>query len=238
MYANRKYGCSLHTGHGTLTTCESLTHSCNILFFEIGRRINVDLIADYAKRFGLGQKTGTAFNEKEGLIPTRAWKMKKYRERWWPGDTLAIAIGQSYLLVTPIQIACMIGSLFTRNLVKPRIMVEEPVSKKALEIKPETITFIKRSMRDVVLHGTGRKVGKLRGFDIYGKTSTAQVGALAKEELGDQYLPHAWFASYFKYKEKEPLVLVILMENAGSSRVPTALAKNFLTCLSQSYRRQ
>ena len=228
MYANRKYGCNLHTGHGTLTTCESLTHSCNILFFEIGRRINIDLIADYAKRFGLGQKTGTAFAEKEGVIPSRAWKMKTKHERWWPGETLSVAIGQSYLLVTPIQIACLIGSLFTRHLVKPRIMVEEPINKEPLAIKPETLAFIKRSMRDVVLHGTGRKVGKLRGFDIYGKTSTAQVGALEKEDLGSKYLPHAWFASYFKFKDENPLVLVILMENAGSSRVPTGLAKNFL----------
>ena len=227
MYANRKYGCSLHTGHGTLTTCESLTHSCNILFYEIGKRINVDLIADYAKRFGLGQKTGTAFNEKEGLVPNRTWKKKFKRERWWQGDTLSIAIGQSYLLVTPIQIACMIGSIFTKTLVKPRIMVEEPISRNVLDIQPETLAFIKRSMHDVVIHGTGRKVGKLRGFDIYGKTSTAQVGALAKEDLGTQYLPHAWFASYFKFEGQDPLVLVILMENAGSSRVPTGLAKDF-----------
>lgn len=228
MYANRKYGCALHTGHGTLTTCESLTHSCNILFFEIGRRINVDLIADYAHRFGLGQKTGLVFSEKEGLIPNRIWKMKTKHERWWPGDTLSVSIGQSYLSVTPIQIACMIGSLFTRTIVKPRILVEEPISKRPLDIKPETLAFIKRSMRDVVLHGTGRKVGKIRGFDIYGKTSTAQVGALAKEDLGDEYLPHAWFASYFKFQDQKPLVLVILMEHGGSSRVPTALAKNFL----------
>ena len=61
-----------------------------------------------------------------------------------------------------------------------------------------------------------------------------QVGALAKEDLGKKYLPHAWFASYFKFQEQQPLVLVILMENAGSSRVPTGLAKNFLL----AYRNQ
>jgi penicillin-binding protein 2 len=227
-YADRKWGCSLHTGHGTLTACESLTHSCNVLFFEIGRHINVDLIADYANHFGLGQKTGTVFNEKEGLIPNKAWKWQKFKQRWWTGDTLSVAIGQSYLLVTPIQIACMIGSIFTRSLVTPRIMLEEPINKKALDIKPETLSFIKQSMRDVVLHGTGRKVGKIHGFDIYGKTSTAQVGALDKEDQGNEYLPHAWFASYFKYKDQNPLVLIILIENGGTSRVPTGMAKNFL----------
>lgn len=227
MYANRKYGCSLHTGHGTLTTCESLTHSCNILFFDIGKRINIDIIADYAKRFGLGQKTGTAFNEKAGIVPSRAWKKKAMHERWWSGETLSVAIGQSYTLVTPIQIACMIGGVFTRNLVSPRIIVDEPINKRPIDIKPETLAFIKRSMQDVVIHGTGRKIGKISGFDIYGKTSTAQVGALEKEELGNLYLPHAWFASYFKYKDENPLVLVILMEHAGSSRVITPLVKNF-----------
>ena len=71
MYANRKLYCRLHTGHGTLTTCESLTHSCNIAFFEIGKRHQYRSIADYAHRFGLGKKTGK-FNEKEGLVPNKS----------------------------------------------------------------------------------------------------------------------------------------------------------------------
>jgi len=228
MFGNHKYMCNLRTGHGTLTACESLARSCNILFFDVGRRINIDLIADYARRFGLGKKTGIIFAEKEGLIPDRAWKMKVKRERWWPGDTLSVAIGQSYLSVTPIQIACMIGSIFTHSVIKPRILVEEPIEKHSLDIKPDTLSFIKQSMQEVVIHGTGRRIGKLRGFDIFAKTSTAQVGALAKEGLGDQYLPHAWFASYFKFQDQKPLVLVVLVEHGGSSRVPTQLARNFL----------
>jgi len=228
MFGNHKYMCNLHTGHGTLTACECLARSCNILFFDVGRRINIDLIEDYARRFGLGQKTGIIFAEKEGLIPDRAWKMKTKRERWWPGDTLSVSIGQSYLSVTPIQIACMIGSIFTRSIVKPRILIEEPIEKHHLDIKPDTLSFIKRSMQEVVIHGTGRRIGRLRGFDIFAKTSTAQVGALAKEELGDEYLPHAWFASYFKFQDQKPLVLIVLVEHGGSSRVPTQLARNFL----------
>jgi penicillin-binding protein 2 len=228
MFGNHTYMCNLHTGHGTLTACECLARSCNILFFDVGRRINIDLIADYAKRFGLGKKTGIIFAEKEGLIPDRTWKMKIKRERWWPGDTLSVAIGQSYLSVTPIQIACMIGSVFTRYIVKPRILIEEPIEKHPLDIRPDTLSFIKRSMQEVVIHGTGRRIGKLRGFDIFAKTSTAQVGALSKEELGNEYLPHAWFASYFRFKDQKPLVLIILLEHGGSSRVPTELARNFL----------
>lgn len=227
MFANCKVYCHLHTGHGKLTTCESLTHSCNIAFFEIGKRLSIDSIADYAHRFGLGKKTGIILSEKEGIVPNKSWKMKTFHERWAAGETLSVAIGQSFLLVTPIQIACMTGSVFTQNLVKPRILVDEPIEKSSLLIKNDTLTLIKRSMHDVVIHGTARRVGKIRGFDIYAKTSTAQVCALQKEELGSQYMPHAWLTCYFKYKDEPPLVLVLLMEHAGGSRVPVELAHKF-----------
>ena len=69
--------------------------------------------ADYAHRFGSGKKTNIIFAEKEGLIPSSAWKKRVKHEKWWPGETFSVAIGQSYLLVTPIQIARMISSIFT-----------------------------------------------------------------------------------------------------------------------------
>ncbi len=227
-YAGRSYACALHTGHGTLTTCESLTHSCNIAFYHIGKKLKIDALAECAKKFGLGSKTGVVFSENEGLIPTRSWKRSMKNERWWPGDTLAVAIGQSYLLVTPIQVACMIGSIFTRNLVTPRILAREPVVKRPLEIGNDVLGYIKKAMRDVVLYGTGRKVGKISGFDIYAKTSTAQVSALENRDRGTEHMEHAWFVAYFIYKNRNPLVLVILMEHAGSSRIATGVARDFL----------
>lgn len=227
-YASRDYKCHLHTGHGTLSSCECLTHSCNIVFYEIGRRINVDLIADYAKRFGLGIKTGSPFNEKEGLVPSKAWKRKHKHERWYTGETLSVAIGQSFLLVTPIQIARMIGSIFTRTLVTPRILVDDPIQQEPLDIRPETLNFIKKSMKDVVIYGTARRVGKINGFEIFAKTSTAQVCSLTKRDMGKQYVEHSWFVSYIQYKKDRPFVLLILIENSGSSRIPSGLAREFL----------
>lgn len=228
MYAQGRYGCALHTGHGTLSTCDSLTHSCNIMFFEIGKRLNVDIIADYAHRFGLGAKTGSLFAEKKGVVPNRAWKKETFNQRWWPGETLSVAVGQSFTLVTPIQVACMIGSIFTRNRVKPRILIDEPIERQPLAIRQETLNFIKKSLRDVVIQGTARKIGRIPGFEVYAKTSTAQVCALKKRDMGDCYLEHAWLASYFAYKDQKPLVLIILVEHAGTSRVPVGLARNFL----------
>ncbi|MFI5333402.1 MAG: penicillin-binding transpeptidase domain-containing protein, partial [Candidatus Babeliales bacterium] len=92
-FAGRKYHCARTTGHGELTTCEAVAHSCNILFFEIGKRLDIDLLAEYAHMFGLGEKTNILFSEKTGLIPCRAWKKQVKKERWWAGETLSAAIG-------------------------------------------------------------------------------------------------------------------------------------------------
>ena len=104
-FAGREYHCSNKHGHGLLNTEQALAHSCNIMYFELAKRMNIDLLADYAHRYGLGLKTNVMFAEKEGLVPTNAWKRRVKKEKWWPGETLSAAIGQSYLLVTPLQIA-------------------------------------------------------------------------------------------------------------------------------------
>lgn len=227
LFAKRKYWCHRRYGHGELTAGEALEQSCNILFYEIGKHIDIDLLADYAARFGLGEKTNVLFPEKEGLIPTRAWKRTVKGEQWWPGETLSAAIGQSFLLATPIQIARMIASIFTSELVKPRILMQEPIEKKPLNIKPETLDFLRKSMQKVVTAGTGRKLSKVKDIEVYAKTSTAQITDFSKRNLGDQYLEHAWVVSYFSYKDHTPLTIVIVLENAGSSSAATTIAKNF-----------
>ena len=228
-FGQRQYGCANHNGHGWLTAEQSLAKSCNTMFFEIGKRISIDLLADYAHRFGLGRKTNMVFAEKEGLIPTSAWKKQVKHEKWWPGETLSAVIGQSYLLVTPIQVARMISAIFSGYLVYPRVLFEEPVIKEPLGIKQETRKFLQQSMLKVVESGgTGQQVGRLKNIKIYAKTSTAQTSSLDKRDLGNAYLEHGWFVAYFSYKDEKPMTLVILMENVGSARVATDVAKQFL----------
>lgn len=227
-FANRKYWCHRRYGHGELTTKQAVAQSCNIIFYQIGERIPIDLLADYAYRFGLGEKTNIIFPEGKGLIPTTEWKLMAKGERWWPGETLSATIGQSFLLVTPIQIARMISSIFTGQLVTPRILINEPVQKRKLEIKPETLTFLKESMRSVITRGTGRRLSRVKDIIIHAKTSTAQTSAFGKQKLGNKYREHGWFVAHANYKQHAPITLVILAEHAGSSRVATDIAKNFL----------
>ncbi len=229
-FADRKYRCQCHKtwGNAELTAKQALARSCNTFFYEIGKKIPIDTLANYAHRFGLGEKTSSSFPEKTGLIPTNRWKMQTKGERWWPGETLQATIGQSFLLVTPIQIARMIASIFTGYLVAPRIVADEPIVQVPLNIARSTREFLQDSMKSVATQGTGQRMSRLKDFEIFAKTSTAQTSGLEKRDLGNEYLEHGWFVGHFQYKQYEPLVLVLLIENAGTARIATGVAKKFL----------
>ena len=129
-------------------------------------------------------------------------------------------------MVTPIQVARMISGIFTRHLVKPRILLDEPIEKKPLNIRLETLEFLRSSMQKVVTVGTGQR-SRVRDIQLYAKTSTAQNSDLSKRTLGEQYLEHGWFVGHFSYKNHPPLTIVIILENVGTSMVPTGIAKQF-----------
>lgn len=228
-FGNRRYHCAKKEGHGYITPTEVIEKSCNTLFYDIATHIHIDTLADYAHRFGLGRKTNILFPEKEGLVPTVAWKHKTKGERWWPGETLSVAIGQSYLLSTPIQVARMIGSIFQGYLVKPRILDAEEIEHEPLDLQYSTRKFFKKAMKLVPLRGTGSRVGSFDGITLYAKTGTAQTAQMNKRHLGGQFREHGWFVVYFKPKNADPLTMVILVEHAGSSRPAIMIAKNFLT---------
>lgn len=226
-FADRKYWCHNRWGHGKLNTIQAVAHSCNALFYEIGKRIDINLLSHYAHNFGLGISTGILLPEQRGIVPSREWKLTVKGEPWWPGETLSAAIGQSFLLASPIQIARMISGIFTGHLIRPRILQQEPIESVPVPVKHTTLDFLKNSMRFVVTCGTGREVGA-HNIKVYAKTSTAQISDFSKRTLGTEFMEHAWFASYMQYKNYEPLIFVVLIENAGSSRIATRVARQFL----------
>ena len=227
-FGRRKYWCNNRWGHGVVDTAQAVAHSCNPFFFDIARRLPIDTLADYANRFGLGIKSNSIFSHKTALIPTRAWKREVKGEPWWPGETLSAVIGQSYLQVTPIEVAIMISSIVTGYVVNWRVLCDEPIDTWPLAIQPETRQFLQRCMKDVVDHGSGQRVKRIKGITMYAKTSTAQVSALDKRDLDRHFLEHGWFAGYFSYEDKPPLTMVVLVENAGSARVAIDIACAFL----------
>lgn len=230
-FRGRKYFCKRRTGHGRLSAVDGFATSCNVHCFEIAKMIKVDTLADYAYRFGLGGKTNFLLPEKTGLIPTSAWKRQTKKEQWWAGETLSASIGQSYLLVTPMQVARMVGAVATGKLIKPRALESESIETEPLNISSRSLNFLRMSMRKVAqVGGTARRLGYVQGFDCYAKTGTAQNCSLAMAagKTERKYLEHAWLASYFRYKEGKPMVLVIMLEHSESSTVAVDLAGKFL----------
>jgi len=228
IFGGRKYLCHKLDGHGTLTASEALGQSCNTFFYDIAQKIDIDTLADYAKRFGLGKKTNIILPEKKGLVPTKKWKFENKGEQWWPGENLSAFIGQSFWLTTPMQIACMTSSIFTGYLVKPRILQDEQILFHKIKIAEETLEFLRQSMKKVVTQGTGKNISRIKDLEIYAKTSTAQTSALHKRKLGQVYREHRWFVTYFRYKNNNPFTLVIIVEHSQKAHSAKNAAKKFL----------
>lgn len=229
---NHTYHCMHREGHGFLTLQDAVAKSCNVVFYEMGKRLKIDTISHYAHMLGLGEKTDISLPEVSGLIPTTAWKKATFKQPWYPGETLNVAIGQGYTLVTPLQICRMINAICDGNLVTPRILEAEPIVRTPLSINPNTLAFVRNSMRRVIEHGTGQSLSYLKDVTIYGKTGTAQVrklpknGSLRMRDKADR--EHGWFAAYVRYKNYPPFVIVILAEHVESSVIAAHIARDFL----------
>jgi penicillin-binding protein 2 len=234
-FHGRKYHCNNKLGHGALTITQAVALSCNPIFYEIGKKISIDTLADYAHKFGLGSKTGILLPESAGIIPSSQWKLKNKKERWWAGETLSAVIGQSYLNVTPIQIARMISSIFQGYLVKPRILENEPVTIEPLCIQKKTREFLKTAMEAVIHEGNAKALSKIKNVQLYAKTGTAQVLSFEKKGENDSaaFDEHAWIAVHMQYADQAPLMIIILLEHAKSSKVAIRIAKNVILAYKQ-----
>ncbi|MBW1705486.1 MAG: penicillin-binding protein 2 [Deltaproteobacteria bacterium] len=246
-----KYHCWKKHGHGKVKLHRALRESCDIYFYKIGKRLGVDRIARYAKRFGFGKTTGfDAGREKIGLIPTSQWKLKRFGVPWQTGETISTAIGQSFVLVTPIQMATMISTVFNGgDVYRPQVTrrVEKINGEKLFEFAPELIgkAGIKHEYLELVKngliaavnepHGTGWRT-KLKDVTVAGKTGTAQVVALDKGKVLNQggevpleFRDHAWFVGIAP-AERPEIALAIVIEHGGHGGSAAApIAKKMIT---------
>lgn len=238
-FKGRTYYCNKRTGHGRISTEECLAFSCNIPLYEIGKKLHIDTLARYAYEFGLGNKTNVPFSEQFGLVPTNKWKLKNKGERWWTGETMSAAIGQSFLLATPIQLACMIGSIFHGYLVTPRIVQHGDPEKRPIKISLQTRLFLQNCMKIAVSGGTARRVSKIGHLTVFSKTGTAQTRTRRNDEDPDdekksrEEKAHAWLACYFYTDKTEPLVMITMVEHVGKSTYVMNVARKFFIAYSR-----
>jgi penicillin-binding protein 2 len=234
---NRDYRCWQKKGHGLLNLHQALVRSCDVYFYQLGQKLGVDRMAEYARRFGLGSRTLIQLsNEARGLVPSSQWKLRRFGIPWQGGEDLVMAIGQGFLLVTPMQMAVFYAAIANGGyLVQPRVVerVEDakggtiqeidPEIRRQVGLKPETISFLRQALTGVVQEagGTGG-AARLPGINVAGKTGTAQVIRMADDDSREQrenevpyeFRDHAWFVAYAP-AEAPQIVVAVMMEHAG-----------------------
>ena len=222
--------CWLRSGHGPVDLRSGLTASCDVVFYEVGKHLHElengpDLLSQYARAFGLGQVTGLdGFDEAAGLVPDADWKSRTLNESWYPGDTVNMAIGQGYTLVTPLQIAVIYAALGNGGtLYQPQAVLRVDASEteseigftshtlNRLPITEDTLHTIQAALVDVPSAPRGTAIEAFSGFPIQvaGKTGTAEH---AEEE------PHAWFAGYAPADNPQIAIVVIVEEGGDGSK--------------------
>ncbi len=240
---SRRFRCHKHSGHGSVNMEEAMIQSCDVYFYTVGQRLGVDRIFEYATRFGLGQKTGLKLSDESiGLIPSTEWKRRYFRnpedQKWYPGETPSVSIGQGAVTVTPMQIARGLSALVNGGRVLVPYIVKQvnsadaafkdsefgPEVSSELNIDPAILERVKKALVGVVYdqHGTGRraKLPDELGIKVGGKTGTAQVVSLEYTDANDRN-DHAWFAG-FAPADKPEIVVAAIVENGGHGGVTAA----------------
>jgi penicillin-binding protein 2 len=232
---NRTYRCWKRGGHGNVALHRALRESCDVYFYKLGKRLGVDKIAQYAEMCGLGKKTGFELaHEKGGLIPTSKWKQERWGVPWQPGETISTSIGQSFVLVTPLQMARLISVIFNGGKIyQPKIVKRvgtdssevyrfSPTLIREINVRQENLEEIKKALIAVVneRHGTGSRA-RVKGLTVAGKTGTSQIITLDMEkqvsedgEIPEKFKDHAWFVAIAPAEEPR-LALAVMVEHGG-----------------------
>ncbi|OJW77722.1 penicillin-binding protein 2 [Thiobacillus sp. 65-1402] len=222
-------------GHGSVDLRRSIAQSCDIYYYKLAVDMGVDRMHDYLAQFGLGEKSGIDLEgESSGLLPSRDWKQRRFKQAWYPGETVIAGIGQGYHLTTPLQLATATAMLANGGKrIEPRLVqaVRDPLNhvwqpqpavvRRQVAIDPENLGVVRAGMMDVMRPGGTASVAAAGApYTIAGKTGTAQVvgikqGARYDESrLARQHRDHALFIAYAP-AENPTIAVAVMVENGG-----------------------
>jgi penicillin-binding protein 2 len=246
---NHRFHCWRKEGHGTLDMVGGLMNSCDIYFYDIAKKMGIDRIQAMAKRFGLGDKLGIDLpHERPGLFPSRAWKSATKKGSWQQGETLVAAIGQGYVLATPLQLAVMAARLANGGYaVEPHLLKKDGGGKTAkdlwpgLGISPSHLAVVLTGMNEVMNNPRGTAFAariKEEGMEMAGKTGTSQVrrismaeregGVITNDRLPWKDRDHALFIGIAPVASPRYAVSVIVEHGGGGSKVAAPIARDIL----------
>jgi penicillin-binding protein 2 len=250
---NAKFHCWKRQGHGNVDMHGGIKHSCDIFFYDLAKRVGIDRIADMAFRLGLGKPTGIELpNEKGGVIPTREWKQANLGEAWQGGETLVTAIGQGFVLATPLQLAVMVARLANGGLaVQPHLArgfrdqgTEDPAPPPAfppIGVSAEHLAVVIKAMNGVTNEEGGtayRNRIQEPGWEMAGKTGTSQVrritlaeraqGVTKNEDLPWHRRDHALFVAFAPVQAPRYACAVVVDHGGGGSAVAAPIVRDIL----------
>lgn len=237
-FGNRRFMDDKVGGHGMVDMHKSIVVSCNTYYYVLANDMGIDNIARFMGELGLGRRTEIDIpGEATGILPSPEWKQRRFKKReqqkWYPGETISIGIGQGYNAYSTLHMAHALanilnyGKVYRPHLVNTitnpttgEVRVVEPQPVRQIDLKPEHVEVIKRGMAGVVTEGTGSRAFAGAAYESGGKTGTAQVFSLksgqkyvagqVKERLRD----HSWYVA-FAPVDKPKIVVAVMVENGG-----------------------
>ncbi|MEI6646935.1 MAG: penicillin-binding protein 2 [bacterium] len=215
-------------GHQDIALRKAIEQSCNSYFCNLGNKIGFTAIYAQAEAIGLGSKTGIDLTgENAGLLPDEQWKLNQMNDRWRPGDTCQLAIGQGLLLVTPLQMALVAatiangGKVYQPHLVK-KDGAPEPLRK--MDWSEAALAVVKGGMQDVVTQGTGRRV-QVRGTNVSAKTGTAEVDVNGKRHK------NTWLMAYAPTEAPQVAIAMVIEDGESGGKTVAPLVKEVLVSI-------
>ncbi len=206
--------------HGTVDFHKAIVQSCDVFFYTAGQRLGIDRLVYYANGLGMGHRTGIDLpGEETGLMPSEEWTQRVFHRRWYPGETISVAIGQGAVTATPLQLAQMIAGVASGGVfVQPHLLKNFPNPRvNRFPLSDETVGKVTDGMYGVVNEGgTGAGV-RLQNIEFCGKSGTAQViGYNTRDRLGkqQQFKDNAWFVGYAPRRNPE-IVVAVLVQGGG-----------------------
>ena len=222
-------------GHGVVDMHKSIVISCDTYYYQLAFDLGIDAISNFMRQFGFGARTGIDLQgEAIGINPSQEWKQRRFRQKWYTGDTISIGIGQGYNVTTLLQLANATaiianrGDVFRPHLVnniqdattqKLRAILAEPIRR--LDFKPENWAVVQRALIDVnTPGGTGYRAFADAKYSVGGKTGTSQVIAIKQgqkydaSKIDERHRDHALYIAYAP-ADNPKIALAVLLENAG-----------------------
>ncbi len=235
-------------GHGMVDMYKSIVVSCDTYYYMLANDLGIDNISNFMRLFGFGSRTGIDITgESPGILPSQEWKMRRFKQKWYAGETISVGIGQGYNAYTPLQLAQAIATIAGDGVMfRPHIVdyIEDIVTRKRstveqqplrrLEVKPEHLQVVRQALIGVNKEGTGARAFAGAQYVSAGKTGTAQVIALKQGEkyvanrVAERYRDHALFIAYAP-ADRPQIALAVVVENAGfGARAAAPIARQVL----------